>query len=296
VSISPTPSELFAEVFDSHMGGIVRTCACGITTFNYTEQGCFEKGELEELESKQKSDPDHYRAVDYTVSTMTIGGEEIVHGCTCNKARQYEAFITGNARCLAEYLRRYANELRKRAEQVDVPPDASPSRPPASDGAVGDIVRPSRITEEMVRFARTEDLRHFAANLSAMLQHGYCNGCGLTPNGCEREGCRAKAPPASPPVDAAAEQQHGHPMTLRECAEAEEPLLDVESVADWTEAVPDWAAEEIRTTWRAAQDAGNQLESFRIIERMVDRLGYGRTENNPSLAPNWATSPKESAP
>jgi hypothetical protein len=50
--------------------------------------------------------------------------------------------------------------------------------------------------------------------------------------------------------------------------------------------VPDWAAEEIRATWRAARDAGNQLDSFRIIERMVDRLGYRRTKNNPSLVPH----------
>jgi len=28
------------------------------------------------------------------------------------------------------------------------------------------------------------------------------------------------------------------------------------------------------------------MAAFRIIERMVDRLGYGRIENNPSLAPN----------
>lgn len=59
--------------------------------------------------------------------------------------------------------------------------------------------------------------------------------------------------------------------------------------------VPDWAAKEIRATWRAARDSGNQLDSFRIIERMVDRLGYGRTENNPSLVPNSATMVNESA-
>jgi hypothetical protein len=29
-----------------------------------------------------------------------------------------------------------------------------------------------------------------------------------------------------------------------------------------------------------------EMAAFRIIERMVDRLGYGRTENNPSLVPN----------
>ena len=42
--------------------------------------------------------------------------------------------------------------------------------------------------------------------------------------------------------------------------------------------------EEMRATWSIARDANGQLESFRIIERMVDRLGYGRTEGNPSLA------------
>jgi hypothetical protein len=42
-------------------------------------------------------------------------------------------------------------------------------------------------------------------------------------------------------------------------------------------------AAEIRKTWAAAQGKG-QLESFRIIERMVYRLGYGTTKDNPSLA------------
>ena len=50
--------------------------------------------------------------------------------------------------------------------------------------------------------------------------------------------------------------------------------------------VPDWVAEEIKATWRAARDAGGEMSAFRIIERMVDRLGYGRMENNPSLVPN----------
>jgi hypothetical protein len=37
--------------------------------------------------------------------------------------------------------------------------------------------------------------------------------------------------------------------------------------------VPDWVAEEIKATWRAARDAGGEMAAFRIIERMVDRLG-----------------------
>jgi len=44
-------------------------------------------------------------------------------------------------------------------------------------------------------------------------------------------------------------------------------------------------AEEIRRTWGAARSVNGQLEAFRILERMVDRLGYGRLKNNPTLAP-----------
>lgn len=42
--------------------------------------------------------------------------------------------------------------------------------------------------------------------------------------------------------------------------------------------------DEVRRTWRAARITGSQMEAFRIFERMTDRIGYGRTENNPSLA------------
>ena len=63
------------------------------------------------------------------------------------------------------------------------------------------LVRPSRITEEMVRLAfcgckseqRPVDPWHVAANLNAMLDHGYCPKCGLVPVGCEREGCGPNA-------------------------------------------------------------------------------------------------------
>lgn len=54
-----------------------------------------------------------------------------------------------------------------------------------------DFVYPDCITEEMIHFARTDDDWHFARNLTAMLEDGYCPKCGLVPVGCEREGCRA---------------------------------------------------------------------------------------------------------
>jgi len=47
-------------------------------------------------------------------------------------------------------------------------------------------------------------------------------------------------------------------------------------------------AKEIRESWRIARGAGSQTEAFRVIERMVDRLGYGRRDGNPSLIdPIW---------
>ena len=61
---------------------------------------------------------------------------------------------------------------------------------------------------------------------------------------------------------------------------------------DCSTSVPSWVSEEIKATWRTARDAGGEMQAFRIIERMVDRLGYGRRENNPSLASN-ATAHRE---
>ena len=40
---------------------------------------------------------------------------------------------------------------------------------------------------------------------------------------------------------------------------------------------------EVRQTWDAMRDSGSQIESFTLMERMVDRVYYGRTKNNPSL-------------
>lgn len=65
--------------------------------------------------------------------------------------------------------------------------------------------------------------------------------------------------------------------------------LDKESVISLA-SVPAWVAEEIKATWKTARNAGGELEAFRIIERMVDRLGYGRIESNHSLANGIADS------
>ena len=52
---------------------------------------------------------------------------------------------------------------------------------------------------------------------------------------------------------------------------------DVGRVAsnDGFDPIPCWVAKEIRETWNAAQGQG-QIDSYRILQAMVDRLGYGR--------------------
>jgi hypothetical protein len=114
-------SELFADVFDSRCGGARRTCECGRTFFDYTDSGCFEEGEFEELQAKSIAEPDKYCAVDHTVGTIEIGGVQIVYGCTCELAAKYERFIRANARRIAEYLRGYAAQLHAQADAVDCP-------------------------------------------------------------------------------------------------------------------------------------------------------------------------------
>jgi hypothetical protein len=53
------------------------------------------------------------------------------------------------------------------------------------------ILPSNHITEDMIKRSRVDDNWHFANNLNAMIKHGYCKICGLTPDGCKREGCAA---------------------------------------------------------------------------------------------------------
>lgn len=72
------------------------------------------------------------------------------------------------------------------------------------------------------------------------------------------------------------------PVTCPKC------LLEIENCRSTLTAavppVPEWAAKEIRDTWRAAFRAKGEREAFGLLERMADRLGWGRLVN-PSLVP-----------
>jgi len=114
-------SNLFLKVFDSHTGGCVRECSCGRTHFDISDNGwTWGDGELERLKEKASIFPECYIEVDGTVSTMNVGGEEIVEGCKCKKAKEYESFIRDNAVQIKEYLQEWSKALREKADKIDI--------------------------------------------------------------------------------------------------------------------------------------------------------------------------------
>ncbi len=106
-------SGIFEEVFDSHCGGIVRTCACGITYFNGNEPHFFDEGEFEEYQANAKKEPEKWVEWDQSIGTMEINGNEIVYGCSCDRAERYEKFILSHRHQIADYLNKYIEGLKK---------------------------------------------------------------------------------------------------------------------------------------------------------------------------------------
>lgn len=113
-------SELFNDLFDSSCSGCIRTCACGITWFDTYNTWDWEKGELEELNEKEKANPDKYKSRDCSIGTLEINGIEIVYRCTCDLAYRYEQFIRIHAVQIAKYLNEMSKQLKERSEAIKV--------------------------------------------------------------------------------------------------------------------------------------------------------------------------------
>lgn len=96
------------------------TCgACGRSYFvTSSGHGDYEPGELDELRSKAKAEPDKYIEVpDYSsVAFVQFGDEHIVIGCICDPTKRYSEWIEGNASAITEYLRLFWEDQKKKAE------------------------------------------------------------------------------------------------------------------------------------------------------------------------------------
>jgi len=111
-------SKIFEEVFDSHVGGCVRTCVCGKIYYDTYNDWDWEFGELERLEKNPNTFP-----VEYSVGTISINNEEIVIGCDCGRAKKYEDFIIQHAKQIATYLNKRADFLKEEADSIRVKGD-----------------------------------------------------------------------------------------------------------------------------------------------------------------------------
>ncbi len=114
-------SELFNQAFRDHCGSYWFTCACGVTYFTDDSSDMdWEPGELEGLREKATTQPDKYKAVDYTIETIEINGNRYSMDCDCGEAAYHEKFIVEHARQIAEYLNHRAINLRKLADDITV--------------------------------------------------------------------------------------------------------------------------------------------------------------------------------
>lgn len=111
----------FEEAFSSGFGGCRMDCACGRTHFdNSIGNGwTWEEGEREELERLAQEEPDRYLPCDGSVGSVEVGGMNIVIGCPCNKADQYEKFITSHGRPIAAFLLARGARLLKEAQEIN---------------------------------------------------------------------------------------------------------------------------------------------------------------------------------
>ncbi len=120
-------SEIFEQAFSTNCAGIVRQCSCGITHYDYDsgEQGSYDEGEFDELEKKHAADPAKYVGHDGMIATMNVAGHEVVIGCTCTIASDFERFLIRHSVELARYLNLRAEAMRKKAHLIEVKPGVS---------------------------------------------------------------------------------------------------------------------------------------------------------------------------
>jgi hypothetical protein len=96
-----TKTENFLKAFDTHCGGIRRTCECGREFYNYMDANCFDPGELQDLQADPTA-----TGLDYTIDTFLVEGKEYVIDCDCwhGRVATLIAWIDAHGRHIAEYL------------------------------------------------------------------------------------------------------------------------------------------------------------------------------------------------
>lgn len=103
-----------------HGGALCSICCehCGRVHFVGDGHGDYEDGELEDLRANALKNPGKYiEHNDYdSIDWGYINGKQIVYGCPCNSARQYERWIWSHRYVISKYLKLMAEELALEAK------------------------------------------------------------------------------------------------------------------------------------------------------------------------------------
>lgn len=105
-------TENFIAAFSSGSAGIVRTCECGNTYYDSSDEGCFDPGELEKLQSNPIA-----RDLGYSVGTVVIHSKEYVIDCDCWKKRGKDVaeWLDNHRTRIADYFAREKARLTREA-------------------------------------------------------------------------------------------------------------------------------------------------------------------------------------
>jgi len=116
-------SEIFLEACEgtSHSGSTVIDCElCGRTHFNSSDTGCFEEGELEQLQKEADKDPEKYVETDYTIPWLYVDDKQAVIGCPCNKLAYYEHLFWQHRKLIANYFTARAKRMTEYAQEAEI--------------------------------------------------------------------------------------------------------------------------------------------------------------------------------
>lgn len=96
--------ENFERAFSSGTGSCRVTCDCGKIYFNATDRGCWEPGELDELQRLEQDGK--AISTDYTIDYIDFEGKQFANGCDCwhSRAIKIMAWLDAHAHKMAEYL------------------------------------------------------------------------------------------------------------------------------------------------------------------------------------------------
>ena len=111
-------SNRFFDAFTNGIGSCVGECACGKTHFDSENDWSWEDGELETLKALAKKKPSKYQEHDCSIGFVSLMGNEIVSGCTCDSVRKYEDFLLKETCAIATYIRALHAEKERELEAI----------------------------------------------------------------------------------------------------------------------------------------------------------------------------------